>query len=159
MSTTRRGALLGAFPTPFLATLPRLAAAQRAAREVRVGFTQDALTLDPANHRNRETQTVIRNLHDGLLTRDAEMRIRNEIAESFRAVDAKTSEMRIRDGIRFLSGDALHAEDIKFTLDRLVKTNAMGGQTSPRKNLSACSRTPRWSIRARCAFTPMRPGR
>ena len=30
--------------------------------EVRVGYTQDALTLDPANHRKRETETIIRNL-------------------------------------------------------------------------------------------------
>jgi peptide/nickel transport system substrate-binding protein len=106
-----------------------------ALREVRVGITQDALTLDPANHRNRETQTLLRNIHDGLLTRDAGMRIQPEIAESFRAVDATTYEIRLRAGIRFHSGDALTAEDIKFTLDRLSKPNAMAGQTSPRRDL------------------------
>ena len=133
--TTRRSAMLGALATPLVASLPGRARAQQSAREVRVGFTQDALTLDPANHRNRETETIIRNMHDGLLTRDAEMRIRNEIAENFRAVDSKTYELRIRRGIRFHSGDPLTAEDIKFNLDRLVKPNAMGGQTSPRKSL------------------------
>lgn len=136
MAPTRRSTLLGALAAPLLASLPRHAAAQQpAAREVRVGFTQDALTLDPANHRNRETQTVIRNIHDGLLTRDAEMRIRPEIAESFRAVDATTYEFRLRQGIRFHSGDPLTAEDIKFTMDRLTRPNAMGGQTSPRRDL------------------------
>ena len=74
-------------------------------------------------------------MHDGLLTRDAEMRIRNEIAENFRAVDSKTYEVRIRRAIRFHSGDPLTAEDIKFNLDRLVKPNGMGGQTNPRKSL------------------------
>ncbi|MBR0670465.1 ABC transporter substrate-binding protein [Neoroseomonas soli] len=108
---------------------------QGRAREIRVGVSQDALTLDPANHRNRETQTVIRNIHDGLLTRDADMRIQPEIAESWRQIDARTYEFRLRSGVRFHSGDVLTADDIKFTFDRLAKNNAMSGQTSPRKGL------------------------
>ena len=129
---TRRNALIAGAGA---ALAPGRVTAQGRAREIRVGVSQDALTLDPANHRNRETQTIIRNLHDGLLTRDAEMRIRPEIAESWRQIDARTYEFRIRPGIRFHSGDALTADDVKFTFDRLVKDGAMGGQTSPRKGL------------------------
>src|SRR3546814_9428221 len=44
------------------------------AAEIRVGFSSDALTLDPANHRDRETETIIRNMHDGLQTRDSAMK-------------------------------------------------------------------------------------
>ncbi len=135
MRATRRTALLGALAAPMIAALPRAAAAQRAAREVRVGFTQDALTLDPANHRNRETQTIIRNIHDGLVARAPDMRVVPEIAESFRVIDAATYEFRIRQGIRFHSGDVLTVEDVKFSLDRLTKVNAMGGTTSPRRDL------------------------
>ncbi len=132
MRATRRTVLGATLAAPFL-SLPQARA--QAPRELRIGFTQDALTLDPANHRNRETQTIIRNIHDGILTRDAEMRIQPEIAESFRAVDATTYEMKLRPNIRFHSGDMLDAEDIKFTMDRLTKPNAMGGQTSPRRDL------------------------
>lgn len=32
------------------------------AQELIVGFTRDADTLDPANHRNRATETIIRNI-------------------------------------------------------------------------------------------------
>ncbi len=135
MSGTRRNALLGAVALPLVATLPRRAVAQSPTREVRVGFTQDALTLDPANHRNRETQTIIRNIHDGLVTRAPDMRVVPEIAESFRVIDAATYEFRIREGIRFHSGDVLTAEDVKFSLDRLTQPNAMGGATSPRRDL------------------------
>jgi len=132
MRVTRRTVLQGTLAAPFLS--PPAAQAQPA-REVRVGITQDALTLDPANHRSRDTQTIIRNIHDGLLTRDADMRIQPEIAESFRAIDATTYEARLRQNIRFHSGDVLDAEDIKFTMDRLTRPNAMGGQTSPRRDL------------------------
>jgi peptide/nickel transport system substrate-binding protein len=130
---TRRMTLLSGIGAAAAAAQPALAQARP--REVRVGVATDVLTLDPANHRNRDTQNVIRNIHDGLLTRDADMRIQNEIAESWRQLDPRTYEFRIRPGIRFHSGDALTAEDIKFTFDRLVKPNGMGGQTSPRQGL------------------------
>ena len=51
------------------------------AAELRVGFTTDPLTLDPANHRSRETENIIRNMYDGVLTRDSKMTIEPELAE------------------------------------------------------------------------------
>lgn len=105
------------------------------AAELRVGFTQDALTLDPANHRKRETETIIRNIYDGLLTRDPKMQVVPELAESYKQLDPTTYEFTLRQGVKFHSGDPLTAEDIKFTFDRLTKDGAMGGQTSPRKSL------------------------
>jgi peptide/nickel transport system substrate-binding protein len=111
------------------------AEAQQRSREVRVGLSQDILTLDPANHRNTNTERVIRNIYDGLLTRDAQMRVLPEVAESFRQVDPLTYEFKLRQGIRFHSGSALTAEDVVFTFDRVAKDGAMAGQTSPRKSL------------------------
>ena len=106
------------------------------ASEIRVGFTTDALTLDPANHRNRETETIIRNLYDGILTRDGDMKIVPEIAESWTQTSPTSFEFVIRQGIKFHDGTDLTAEDVKFTLDRLTVEGAMGdGETSPRKSL------------------------
>ncbi|NIA71243.1 ABC transporter substrate-binding protein [Pelagibius litoralis] len=105
------------------------------AAELRVGFTADALTLDPANHRNRETETIIRNMSDGLLTRDSAMNVVPELAESWSAVNPTTYEFKLRQGVTFHDGSAMTAEDIKFTFDRLIQDGAMGGQTSPRKSL------------------------
>ncbi len=105
------------------------------AAELRVGFTADALTLDPANHRNRETETIIRNMHDGLLTRDSAMNVVPELAESWTALDPTTYEFKLRQGVTFHDGSPMTAEDVKFTFDRLTKENAMDGQTSPRKSL------------------------
>ncbi len=117
------------------AALVAAGAAPSKAAEIRVGFTLDALTLDPANHRKRETETILRNLYDGLLTRDAKMAVVPELAESYRQIDATTYEFKLRRGVKFHSGDPMTADDIKFTFDRLIKDNAMGGQTSPRKSL------------------------
>ncbi|MGR3660148.1 MAG: ABC transporter substrate-binding protein [Paracoccaceae bacterium] len=105
------------------------------AQELRIGFTADALVLDPANHRNRATETIIRNMYDGLLTRDSDMNVMPELAESWTQIDATTYEFKLRAGVTFHDGSPLTSEDIKFTFDRLTKENAMGGQTSPRQSL------------------------
>lgn len=106
------------------------------AKDLTVGFTRDADTLDPANHRNRQTETVIRNLYDGLVTRDANMQVVPEIAESMTQVSPTEYDFKIREGIKFHDGTEMTAEDVKFSLDRVTVDGAMGnGQTSPRQGL------------------------
>jgi len=111
-----------------------VAIAPASASEIRVGYTQDALTLDPANPGTRDTETIIRNMYDGLLTRDAAMRVVPEIADSWRQVDPVTYEFHLRDGVRFHDGTLLTAEDVKFTMERVLG-GKIGGQTNPRKDL------------------------
>jgi peptide/nickel transport system substrate-binding protein len=121
------------------------------ASELRVGFTLDALTLDPANHRKRETETIIRNIYDGLLTRDSKMKVVPELAESWTQVDPQTYDFKIRKGVKFHDGSPLTADDIVFTFERLTKDGAMGGQTSPRKDLvgpvKSISKVDDWTVR------------
>lgn len=105
------------------------------ANELRVGFTLDALTLDPANHRKRETETIIRNMYDGLLTRNSKMEVVPQLAESWKQIDATTYEFVIRKGVKFHDGSPMTAEDISFSFRRLIDENALDGQTSPRKSL------------------------
>jgi peptide/nickel transport system substrate-binding protein len=132
--TVRRIAILAALAaTPFAAALP--VAGPAAATEIRVGVIQDALTLDPGNHRNRDTETAIRIMCDGLLARDPDMKVVPELAASYRQIDPLTWEFVIRDGVTFHDGTPLTAEDIVFTFNRLIGDKALGGQTSPRKGL------------------------
>ncbi len=105
------------------------------AEELRVGYTEDALTLDPANHRKRTTQTIIRNMYDGLVTRDPNMNVVPQAAESWKAIDATTYEVTLQKGITFHDGSPMTSEDVKYTFDRLTNDGAVGGQTSPRKSL------------------------
>jgi peptide/nickel transport system substrate-binding protein len=103
--------------------------------ELRVGFATDALTMDPGNHRDRETETILRNMYDGLVTRDSDMNVVPELAKSWRTIDTNTYEFTVRRGVTFHDGTPLTAEDVKFTFDRLITEGAIGGETSPRKGL------------------------
>jgi peptide/nickel transport system substrate-binding protein len=105
------------------------------AADIRVGFGLDALTLDPGNHRSRETETLLRNLYDGLLTRDPKMKVVPELASSWRQVDVTTYEFKLRQGVKFHSGDEMTAEDVKFSFDRMIKKDMIDGKSSPRAGL------------------------
>lgn len=92
-------------------------------------------TLDPADYRDRETETVIRNIFDGLVTRTHDGKVVPEIAESWEAISPTVWEFKIRKGVTFHNGDPLTAGDVKFTFDRIVKEGGLEGRTSPRKGL------------------------
>jgi hypothetical protein len=59
-----------------------LLASAASAAELRVGYSADITTLDPANHRSRVTEGVILNMHDALLARTDDMKVVPELAES-----------------------------------------------------------------------------
>ncbi|HED24493.1 MAG TPA: ABC transporter substrate-binding protein [Firmicutes bacterium] len=100
-----------------------------------IGLAQTILTLDPANHRDRVTETVIRNIYDGLVTRTPDGVVVPEIAESWENPEPTIWEFKIRDGVKFHDGSDLTIEDVVFTFNRVIQEGAMEGETSPRKGL------------------------
>jgi peptide/nickel transport system substrate-binding protein len=114
---------------------PTLAFAQSGEKVIRVALTGPITTLDPANHRSRLSENVIRNMFDGLYTVATTGELLPEIAEGVTQVADTVWEFKIRQGITFHNGDPLTAEDVAFSYNRVVVEGAMEGQTSPRKGL------------------------
>ncbi|REJ35885.1 MAG: peptide ABC transporter substrate-binding protein [Bacillota bacterium] len=100
-----------------------------------VGITSDIVNLDPHNFRHRDTETVLRNIYDGLVTRGPDMQPVPELAESITQIDDTTWEFKLRRGVKFHDGTEMTAHDVAFSINRYVREGAMGGQTSPRKDL------------------------
>lgn len=103
-------------------------------QELRIGYPVDITTLDPADHRNRSTEVVLRHLYDGLLTRDPLMRLVPDIAESWTQVSPTAYEFKLRDGIMLQSGRPLEADDVVFSFERMIKPGVLG-RRSPRASL------------------------
>ena len=74
-------------------------------------------------------------MYDGLLTRDGKMKVVPELASSWKQIDATTYEFKLVPGVKFHSGEELTAEDVKFTIDRMIRKDGIDGQTSPRAGL------------------------
>ena len=103
-----------------------------------IGLAADILTLDPADHRETTTESVIRNMFDGLVTRSSDGRVLLQLAESATLIDGVTWEFVLKQGVTFHNGEDLTAEDVKFTFDRTITENAIEypePHTSPRKGL------------------------
>lgn len=100
-----------------------------------VALNSKPISVDPANHRHRNTQTLVRNWTDGLLQRLSDGRDFMDVAKSITAIDPKTYEFKVRQGITFHNGDPLTADDVVFSFKRLALKGGMEGKTSPRATL------------------------
>jgi peptide/nickel transport system substrate-binding protein len=97
-------------------------------------------TLDPADHRSRQSETVIRNMFDGLVTRDTRSGVHLELVEEATLVDPTTWEFKLRQGVKFHDGSEMTADDVVFTFHRIIQENQNEypePHTSPRKGLIA----------------------
>ncbi len=105
-----------------------------------VGLASAPVSLDPADYRHRTTETVIRNMFDGLVTRDTRSGVHLELAEEMTWLDDTTLEVKLRQGVKFHDGTEMTADDVVFTFNRIIQENAIEypePHTSPRKGLIA----------------------
>jgi peptide/nickel transport system substrate-binding protein len=105
-----------------------------------VAMASPPQSLDPADHRSRESETVIRNMFDGLVTRDTRSGVHLELAEEMNWLDDSTLEVKLRQGVLFHNGDEMTADDVVFTFNRIIQENGIEYpelHTSPRKGLIA----------------------
>jgi len=106
-----------------------------AENRITVCIPSPILTLDPTAYRDRTTQMVIKNLFDALTTRNEEMQVVPQLAESWKAVSDTIWEFKLKRGVKFHNGDELTAKDVNFTFERVIREGGMDGTTSPRKSL------------------------
>lgn len=105
-----------------------------------VALSQAPASLDPADHRSRQSETVIRNMFDGLVTRDTASGVHLELAEAMNWLDEKTLEVKLRQDVTFHDGTPMTADDVVYTFDRIIQENKIeypDPHTSPRKGLIA----------------------
>ncbi len=91
--------------------------------------------LDPAIHRSRHIQIILKNIFDSLTIRDVEMSLVPQLAESWKALNETSWEFKLRKGVKFHNDEEFTAEDAKFSLERIFKEGGLGSATSPRKSL------------------------
>lgn len=106
-------------------------------KTVRVALTNAPITFDPANHRHRNSQTIIRNWTDGLTQTLPDGSHVLDLAESITQFDSLTYEIKIKKGVTFHNGDPMTADDVVFSITRLAIDGGMEGETSPRKAIVA----------------------
>lgn len=85
---------------------------------LRLGLRRGLLSFDPQN--NGAYGTPLMNVFDTLVRRDNAGNFVPHLAKSFEQKDEYTWEFVLNQGVKFHDGSELTAEDVKFTLDRVV---------------------------------------
>jgi peptide/nickel transport system substrate-binding protein len=96
-----------------------------------VAQTADIDTLDPAMHRDRITQAVVRNIFEGLVNQDADLDPIPELAEEWEAIDDTSWRFHLREGVEFHNGEPFNAEAVQFSIERVLDED----QGSPRASM------------------------
>ena len=103
------------------------ALAKTPADQLIVGMSMiNLLSLDPAGATGLDVSEVNANLYDMLLVQDAQQpdQLIPALAQSWQVSDdRKTLTFKLREGVTFQSGNAFSAEDVVWSLQRILKLN------------------------------------
>ena len=132
----RRALALAALALAVTWTAPAPARAQSAG-EIRVALPWTPENLDPTMNLSSIRAKVGVSLFDSLVGRDAENKLVPQLAESWRALDDVTWQLKLRHGVVFHNGEPFNADAVRFTFERVLDP----GQKSPnRANVGELSR-------------------
>jgi len=111
--------LAAAVCVPAGLTAPRARAASTGGTLV-VAQSTDASTLDPQKQGKMPDMSILSNIFDTLVTRDAHNKLAPSLATSWRALNTTTWEFKLRQGVKFQDGEPFNATVVKFSIDRLL---------------------------------------
>ena len=103
-----------------LAATLAVAAPAFAQGELRVAIPWTPENLDPTMNLSSIRAQVGVSLFDSLLGRDAEGKIVGELAESWRALDDRTWQFKLRRAVVFHNSEPFNAEAVRFTFQRVL---------------------------------------
>jgi peptide/nickel transport system substrate-binding protein len=89
------------------------------AQELIVGLSTPVTTLDPHFHNLTPNNSIAKHLFETLVHQDDQQALRPGLAESWRAVDNLTWEVKLRKNVRWHDGSPFTAEDVLATLRRI----------------------------------------
>ncbi len=106
-----------------LGGLLQSAAASAQVRELRVGVASHVRGLDVQEETGNNAAQMLHQIFDTLIERDnfaAPLKFGPGLATSWRMVAPTTMELTLRDGVVMHDGTTLDAEDVKFSLERVI---------------------------------------
>ena len=101
-------------------TACRNAPADRPPGYLVAGIESQPLQLDPRHATDANSVRVGNLIYSSLLRTDEHLRLRPELAASWRRLDERSFEFNLRRGVRFHDGRPLTAADVKFTFESIL---------------------------------------
>ncbi|HLR65707.1 MAG TPA: ABC transporter substrate-binding protein [Virgibacillus sp.] len=90
-----------------------------------IAQASDITTMDPQNSLSTVGDRVFRNMYNRLFYWDDGVEIEPELVEDYDQVDDTTWHFTLKDGVTFHNDDQLTAEDVKFSLERVMTDDTL----------------------------------
>jgi peptide/nickel transport system substrate-binding protein len=97
------------------------------AQTLRIGVANPVSSADPHISNTTSNFALTGHVFEPLVARDAQLRLRPGLAESWRAVDDTVWEFRLRSGVLWHDGRPLRADDVAFTIGRVPNVPGSNG--------------------------------
>jgi peptide/nickel transport system substrate-binding protein len=94
-------------------------AAPAFAQELKIAVAADVTSIDPHFFNLFPNNNIAEHLFDKLVQMDPDSRMIPGLATSWKTVDDRTWEFKLRKGVKFHDGSELTAEDVVFSIDRV----------------------------------------
>jgi len=101
------------------------------AKTLKMAYDADPVSLDPHEQLSGGTLQLSHMVFDPLVRWARDMSFEPRLAERWEQIDAKTTRFHLRKGVRFHSGNAFTANDVKWTVDRLKASPDFKGLLDP----------------------------
>ena len=88
---------------------------------VYIGLDGEPNTFDPHLTTGRLSESFMSNVFDGLTAHDQNGALVPALATSWEPLDDLNWEFKLREGVKFHNGEDFTADDVKFTLDRVLE--------------------------------------
>ena len=109
--------------TPLVATLASalaLTALSASAVTIRIGNQGDALSMDPHSLNESLQITVVENVYETLVSRDANYKLTPLLATSWKQTAPTVWRFDLRKGVKFHDGTPFTADDVIFSYERAM---------------------------------------
>jgi len=98
---------------------------------LKIGITQEILNLDPHVATAFSSFRVLENIYEGLVRYDQNMKLQPALAESWTVSPSGTEYVfKLRSNVKFHDGNQLTAEDVKYSLERILNPETKSPQAS-----------------------------
>jgi peptide/nickel transport system substrate-binding protein len=154
----KRWIILPAAVAVVLALMSPAAPAPAPATMLRIGMESSPTTMDPGLSTDLYSQQVYSHVLEPLVQLDPEGVPKPALAESWTvSTDGRVWTFKLRQNVKFHDGSEFTAEDVKFTIDRILNPDTRSPQRGGLSQISAVDAVDRHTVRVttRAAFVPI----
>jgi peptide/nickel transport system substrate-binding protein len=130
-----------AFALTCLSAACRSAPTDRPPGYLVAGIESHPLQLDPRHATDANSVRIGNLIYSSLLRADEHLRLQPDLAASWRRLDERNYEFKLRRDVRFHTGQALTAADVKYTFESILDPASRSPKRGLLKHLAAIEQT------------------